>query len=261
MITTFGSLLSDEEYAEFHIQRKSASSMDLLQHQKFISIIDANFPKDKAISILSVGSGKGDFDRHLIEALGERVRYYTCLEPLHEHITPLSENLRSVLPQEKFEIYQMVAEGFLTDRKFDVIHNVHVIHWIKDPVNTLKKLESFLLDGGLNITVLQSERGMPRLYSIFKPGEAGSLTAERLFQEMREAQMDQYHMEYVPAVLDATSIVYGEERGKKILQFVVSGKMTDEQFRQAIPAVTSIASIESEKYLIQEPFAFIMNAR
>lgn len=259
--TTFGSGLKDEEYAEYHILRKKASTMDELQLEKFQSLIRTNFSKYKKFTVLSVGSGEGDFDRDFIKSIASRIDRYVCIEPLKEHLGPLKANLLKVLSEDQIEIHQTTAEDFYTDRKFDIIHNVHVLHWIKNPVGFLKKLESYLSKGGLNITVLQSESGMPRLYSKLKPTSKGSLTAEKLLLGMRKEGITHYRIDYVPSELDVTSIANRQVKGKKILEFVISAKLTNAQFFQAVPLVLELAEIRKNKTVISEPFAFVVNER
>lgn len=255
----FGSLLTDQEYAEYHSLRKQASTMDFLQLQKLQSLINTNFNKEKKLTVLSIGSGKGDFDKDFIRSIASKIDRYVCVEPMKEHLDLLKKNLLEVLSEEQIEIHQAKAEDFYANRQFDVIHNVHVIHWANDPVGVLKKLESYLKTGGLNITVLQSEKGMPRLYSWLKPGKEGSLTAEKLFKDMLNSGMNHYCLDYVPAELDVQSLLKEEEEGKKILQFIISSKLTDLQFQQALPFIRSLAITRQNKAVISEPFAFIVN--
>ena len=70
--------------------------------------------------------GRG-FDRDFIKSIASRIDRYVCIEPLKEHLGPLKANLLKVLSEDQIEIHQATAEDFYTDRKFDIIHNVHVL--------------------------------------------------------------------------------------------------------------------------------------
>ena len=260
---SFGSKLTDDEYASFHLLRKQASSMDECQTEKFDEIIHskASIWKGKAIKILSIGSGTGDLDLRIISSIFANhlaIEKYVCVEPIHENAEPLKTNLRKVLAEDQFEVIESLFEDKEFSTSFDFIHNVHVIHWMKNPVSALKKMDNLLETSGLVVSVLQSEKGMPRLYTRLKQSVDGILTAEMLIQ-MAKVENLSYHINYVPTHLDVTSIVHKEELGKKILQFVISRKLDESQYEESIPYIKDLAKEENGKFLIEEPFAFIIN--
>ena len=260
---SFGSKLADDEYASFHLLRKQASSMDDCQTKEFEDIIhsQASIWKGKAIRVLSVGSGTGDFDSKIISSIFANrlaIEKYVCVEPIQENIKPLKTNLRKVLAEDQFEVIESLFEDNEFPVSFDFIHNVHVIHWMKNPVNALKKMDQLLVQNGLVVSVLQSEKGLPRLYGRFKQSSEGILTAERLIQ-MAKVESLSYHINYVTTHLDVTSIVNKEELGRKILQFVISRKLDESQYEESIPYIKDLAKKDNGKYLIEEPFAFIIN--
>jgi SAM-dependent methyltransferase len=257
----FGSKLTDEEYANFHLLRKSASSMDKYQLKKFDTIIEnqAAIWNGRNITILSVGSGIGDFDIEIIQAIkdhGLKIKKYVCVEPIGKNIEPLKANLRKVLADDKFEVKESFFEICEFSESFDFIHSVHVIHWMSDPVLALKKMDSLLEEDGLSVSVLQSEKGMPRIYEALKPSTKGSLTAESLMAMTQSAGIE-YNLDYVSAHLDVSSIIKQEELGKKILQFVISSRLNQVQYEESIPVIRHLAKEEDGKFLIEEPFAFI----
>ena len=261
--TSFGSKLSDDEYASFHLLRKQASSMDGCQQKKMNEIIHDRSPfwKDKAVKVLSIGSGTGDFDLQIISSIFANnlgIKKYVCIEPLKENTEPLKANLRKVLADNQFEVIESLFEGSEFSTSFDFIHNVHVIHWMKDPVAALVKMDHLLKKNGLVVSVLQSKKGMPRIYKHLKPDLKGCLTAEKLMKRTHAAGLN-YRMDYVPAELDVTSIINREEEGKKILQFVISSKLDENQFERSIPLIKELAKEEKGTFIIEEPFAFITN--
>lgn len=264
----FGSNLSNHQYAEFHSLRKSASTMDRLQKQKFNQIIDARLGQfeHRKIKILSVGSGTGDFDLEIIRYLKEKgfeIKKYVCVEPIHEHIASLKKNLMTELSEKQIVIKETTVENLEITEKFHLVHNVHVIHWVNKPVDAIKQFEEYLEESGLSVTVLQSEKGMPRVYNELMPAlkgnKNGSLTAEALIHGMKMQGMQNYSLEYVPAELDVTSIIEGSEKGKKILQFVISSQLSDKEFSIAASKVKELAQNAQNHWLVKEPFAFITN--
>lgn len=264
----FGSNLSNSQYAEFHSLRKSASTMDGLQKQKFNQLIDERLSQfaHRKIKVLSVGSGTGDFDLEIIRYLkesGYRIKKYVCVEPIHEHIIDLKKNLKTELSEKQIVIKETTVENLKISGKFHFVHNVHVIHWVSKPVEAIKQFEGYLTDSGLSVTVLQSEKGMPRVYNELMPAlkgnKNGSLTAEALIQGMKEGNMNQYTLEYVPAELNVTSIIEGSEKGKKILQFVISSQLSDNEFGIAASKVKELAENLHSHWVVKEPFAFITN--
>lgn len=260
---SFGSELADSEYASYHLLRKQASSMDACQKKKFDEIIQSQSTiwQDKTIKILSIGSGTGDFDTEIIHSLflcHFTIEKYVCVEPIHENVKPLKDNLRKFLNESQFEVIESFFEDKEFQTSFDFIHNVHVIHWMKDPVKALKKMDNLLEKSGLVVTVLQSKDGMPRIYDRLKPSLKGGLTAESLIR-MTITQNLGYRIHYIPTRFDVTSIVNHEETGKKILEFVISSKLDERQFEQSIPFIKELAKEKKGKFIIKEPFAFITN--
>lgn len=264
----FGSNLSNSQYAEFHSLRKSASTMDSLQKQKFNQLIDERLGQfaGRRIKVLSVGSGTGDFDLDIIRFLKERrfrIKKYVCVEPIREHIIDLEKNLKTELSEKQIVIKETTVEKLEMTSKFHLVHNVHVIHWVNKPMDAIKQFETYLKKSGLSVTVLQSEKGMPRVYNELMPAlkgnKNGSLTAETLFQSMNVKGMNNYSLEYVPAELDVTSIIEGSEKGKKILQFVISSQLSNNEFGIAASKVKELAENTQDRWIVKEPFAFITN--
>ncbi|HEV8052841.1 MAG TPA: class I SAM-dependent methyltransferase [Parachlamydiaceae bacterium] len=260
---SFGSKLADDDYARFHLLRKQASSMDDCQQKKFNEIIQrqSSIWKGKAVKVLSIGSGTGDFDFQIISSIFANklaIKKYVCIEPIKENTEPLKANLRKVLTEDQFEVIESIFEDSDFSTSFDFIHNVHVIHWMKDPVAALKKMDNLLKENGLVVSVLQSNMGMPRIYDRLKSNLQGGLTAEKLMKKTNAEGLN-YHMDYVSAQLDVTSIIHREETGKKILQFVISSKLDENQFEQLILLIKELAKEENGKFIIEEPFAFITN--
>lgn len=259
----FGHKLSNAEYANFHLLRKNASSMDLCQRSKFDKIIKDQTAawEGKEIAVLSLGSGVGDFDLEIIQSIKDNnlaIKKYVCVEPISENIEPLKLNLRRVLPEEQFEVIESLFETCEFSHPFDFIHNVHVIHWMQDPISALKKMDGLLEKKGLSVSVLQSERGIPRVYEMLNASMKDSLTAEALMAMTKAVGLN-YQLDYVSAHLDVTSIINQEELGRKILQFMISSRLNQEQFEESIPLIKSLTKEENGKFLIEEPFAFIVS--
>lgn len=260
---SFGSSLSPEEYGRFHLLRKKASNMDEMQLKEMNGLLENNSEqwKCKKIRILSIGSGTGDFDMEIIRTLsrlGVRIKKYVCIEPIQDNIEPLKKNLNIVLPGKNVKILHTLFEKAQFKKKFHFIHSIHVIHWMQQPVDALLRIEGLLKTQGTSVTVLQTRSGWPKVYeALGKDSSCGKLTAEELCEGLA-AKQRYYPLNYVRASLDVTSIVKEQKLGKQILQFVLSRKLTDEEYKSAIPKIKPLVRATAEgQYYFDEPFAFV----
>eukprot|EP00112_Aurelia_sp_Birch-Aquarium-sp1_P004455 Seg1507.4 transcript_id=Seg1507.4/GoldUCD/mRNA.D3Y31 product="hypothetical protein" protein_id=Seg1507.4/GoldUCD/D3Y31 len=131
--------------------------------RKLVPEIQAKFQKSDSYSILAVGSGTGYPDVALLNALASFAKKstritYAVAEPDPLAVAVCKANLEkastSLNIEFKFEV--VPSEQFLLGLKgkFDLIHFVHVISWLKDPERILKKCyEELLADNGVMAVV------------------------------------------------------------------------------------------------------------
>lgn len=244
--------------------------MDEVQNAAFHRFVPSTEDWGRSeLKILSVGSGEGEVDRDWIahlEKKGFAIRKYVAVEPLENHIAPLRAHLESELPADVIEIRQQRIEDLALDEKFDLIHAVHVVHWLQQPERVLADLSRSCSAGGKMIVILQSDRGVPRLYDRFRDVKSrrdGTLTAEVLCEQLRDVNL-RFSCDYVPAELDVTEIVAGNETGKDLLRFLMSNDLSSvdaRRFRDMCSYVESIAVRRGDRFILEEPFAFIVITR
>ena len=127
--------------------------------RKLVPEIQAKFQQSNSYSILAVGSGTGYPDVALLNVLASLANKstritYVVAEPDPKAVEVCKANLEKASKNLDIEFKFEVApsEQFLLGLKgkFDLIHFVHVISWLKDPERILKKCyEELLAENGM----------------------------------------------------------------------------------------------------------------
>ncbi|XP_075465594.1 histamine N-methyltransferase A-like isoform X1 [Ascaphus truei] len=141
--------------------------------------IISSIPNGKTtIDVLSLGSGTGEMDLHILSKLqdtfpGHPINNYV-VEPSQEHILMYKENASKALNIDNVtftwhqkttsEIEQEIKEKN-TFKKYDFIHMIQMLYYVKDVPATIEFFHSCLApDGKLLIIVLSRNSGWNTLY-------------------------------------------------------------------------------------------------
>ncbi len=145
----------------------------------------------RPIKFLSIGAGDGLFEDLMVKEKGMKLDYFYGMEPdeirrkeLQQRV--LSWNVDNIIDGSCF------TESFETDKKFDLILMAHVLYFMANPVESIKKAMSFLKSQG-KLVIIHDDRGsvtevhsrfLQLLDSHFKTEELHALTLSKLSEDM-----------------------------------------------------------------------------
>jgi SAM-dependent methyltransferase len=225
--------LKADLYAQWYELRKNASTMSANQNAWFadyaIKLSNNIQAHEKAsFSVLSVGTGEGDNDLLWADALSQQFSQvdYGAIEPNTMHAALLREKIRHcALENVSFSIHPVWFETFASPEKFDLIHFVHCIHWLEEPVFAVQRARTMLNPDGRVVIIQQSEQGVPRLHQRFLPSLMGkvygSLSAEQLSTQLTNSGIP-HTLDLLDAQLDVTECIQRTERGLALLGFMMN---------------------------------------
>ena len=163
-----GDVAKDEEYSDFKCQFDTSYASSVVKghkewiENKLVTEIRSRFREADPYRILAVGSGTGYPDQGLMEVLSTiakvdglegRKIVYTVSEPDPKAVAVCEENLKKASANLNVDfVYDVgTSEKYLLglnadqDKKFDLIHFVHVISWLKNHEKILAKCHGDLL--------------------------------------------------------------------------------------------------------------------
>jgi|GEM_PF-2015358 2-polyprenyl-3-methyl-5-hydroxy-6-metoxy-1,4-benzoquinol methylase len=120
------------------------------EKQKTAEAIERLIPEETN-SLLDIGAGDGQ----LTKLLEKHFNHVFALEPSPLLFTKLKEKLESV----NNTIINLPIEEFESDETFDVILASHVFQYIKNPSESILKIQSMLKDSGVLLVVFNEEEG------------------------------------------------------------------------------------------------------
>ena len=234
--TTFSTLapaLNVELYTQWYELRKNASTMSTNQNLWFADFVpelaNHRFSLGKTdFSVLSIGTGEGDNDLLWANKLAQHFSsvYYHAVEPNALHVQLLQERIQKrPFSNVSFSINPVRFETFTTKEKFDLIHFVHCIHLLEDPIASVRHAQTMLDSSGHILVIQQSEEGVPRLHQQFLPSLIGqverSLSAQQLCERLQNANVP-HTVEWLDARLNVTECIQQTETGLSLLSFMMS---------------------------------------
>ena len=138
--------------------------------QQLVPILLQNVKSRSLVRMLSVGSGEGDIDILILDALLEELEgqgstrtiiEYSIAERNPEFINRFKQRLRTKdLSNVKFTFYLGTLEGLdgeFSDSKFDFIHLIHVLYYMDAERILNKCMEKYLDAEGMLLAVVQQE--------------------------------------------------------------------------------------------------------
>jgi SAM-dependent methyltransferase len=263
--------LGESQYAAWYPKRMARSSQPAAATRALRGSIERlrdAFPARPPLSVLSVGSGTGELDRTWAAMLAEvfPLRAYDAIEPNRQHVSALRHNLDELAraaPGVESTVHACTMEEWESSASYHFIHMVHCLHWFADPVASVKRARERLVPGGRLLIILQSERGVPRLYEPFmerfKGHREASLTAETASRMLREAGCD-HEMTLHDARLDVTDCVDRRAGGVEVLSFLLQCDLhcaEPADLDELVAEVRRISVPAGERRFLLEPLAAI----
>jgi len=151
-------ILTHDEYAKVYRTFKRNSQQDDIVRNAVTELILHEFGRN-SIDVMSIGSGTGWLEDHLIKHPQLKITSLLAIEPNLCHFEAIKEKSANW----KNTIFDLdpscFGADYGTEKRFDVILMVHTIYYIKNPINAVIKAKSFLKHGGKLIIVAQGEKG------------------------------------------------------------------------------------------------------
>jgi SAM-dependent methyltransferase len=269
----FAPPLKAKLYAQWYELRKNASTMSANQNAWFADYatnqgkVYKDTHQKASFSVLSIGTGEGDNDLLWADRLSRQFSsvYYNAVEPNERHVVLLKEKVQnSELAKVYFNIHCIEFARFASPEKFDLIHFVHCIHWLEDPVFAVERARTMLNPYRRLLIIQQSEQGVPRLHQRFLPslmGQiVGSLSAEQLSTQLTNSGIP-HTLDLLDAHLDVTECIRRTEQGQALLGFMMGCDLRVLDVRQLQPLYEELEEMSikgvDETYQLYEPVGII----
>jgi SAM-dependent methyltransferase len=234
--------------------------------------------RNDTFSVLSIGSGEGDIDIEIIQAILPHLNpqwthlKYDALEPNSIHrkrfIERLSEN--------SFDDHVSVSvhntsfgrsSGFESNESYDIVLFIHVLYYFKVPSQIIQHAFAQTKHTGKVIIVHQSAIGIPEIQRqhllSLKGDENEILTTEDIKKRLDQESGCLYRFYDVDAYLDVTECFNQSEVGLKILSFCMGCDLRKIHKKKLTPLLQSLrnyAEIKDEGSVLYEPIGiFLIN--
>ena len=157
-------MITDEEYAKTFHTFKSKTDEDAVIRNAIVKPMIEKYA-DKSIDIMSIGAGKGWLEDEIIRHPQMKIKRILTIEPNPDHAVKLREMSLQWTKTAVSIDQSYFDENYETAQKFDVILLVHSIYYLKNAIDAIIKLKSFLNPGGQIMLAVEGERGGHELAS------------------------------------------------------------------------------------------------
>ncbi|XP_053554233.1 histamine N-methyltransferase-like [Bombina bombina] len=258
MDSSLRSLITDPvQYSEaFFMYLNRSTEHECMQRfidTKLSDIISRIGSGKSPINVLSLGSGTGEMDMHILSKL--RNMYPGALinnesvEPSEEHILLYKDNVSKTqnIDNVTFSWHKKDTSEYETEikqrkeiKQFDFIHMIQMIYYVKDVPATIKFFRSCLAPNGkLLIVVLSEKSGWIRFYdacsSHLSKSELPINICSGDITQILDSQGIQYESYNIQSYLDVTEcFIEGNRNGQLLLDMLTetcnfNGTATDNQ--------------------------------
>ncbi|HIE00396.1 MAG TPA: hypothetical protein EYP59_08920, partial [Thiotrichaceae bacterium] len=276
--------LENNVYAEFYQLRKNASTMTastiewFRNHLKMLLDEMRYQTRNNTLSVLSIGSGEGDIDIEIIQAILPHLNpqwthlKYDALEPNSIHrkrfVERLSEN--SFDDHISVSVHNTsfgMADEFDSNESYDLVLLVQVLYYFKMPSQIIQRALAQTKLTGRVIIVHQSAIGIPEIQRqhmlSLKGDENEILTTEDIKKRLAQESGYFYRYHNVNAHLDVTECFNQSEVGLKILSFCMEcdlRKVHNKKLTRLLQSMRNQAEMKDEGSVLYEPIGvFIIN--
>jgi len=223
--------LTDAEYAQcFDLFKTISTEWDALSNWlKYVCIPELGL--GRSIDVLSVGSGRGDFDLALIGLLEDscsQIRY-TAVDPNTEHNRIFSDRVQaSGIVPDSFRIISEPFEPGAIDGYFDLIHLTHCLYYIPERRSAIQSAWDMLKPGGSLLIFHQTALGVNEIQRLFmervKGDEKEMFSAHDLLEIIDRLHLP-FKFDILISDLDVTDIVKDTPKGRQLLEFFLEAKL------------------------------------
>lgn len=259
MTDTLAAPLKGQDYSVFYDHRKAASSMWPESLQYLRDHVAALVPEGaREVSVLSVGSGEGDFDLEIVRVLQSRVAKIrlVAVEPIERFARLFEErlaalNLGDALEVEVFQgLYHSGDDkGFdPAGRSFDIVSFIHSLYFFPDSAATVNYALSHTKPTGCVLILHQSSRGIPEIQKRhmkeLKGDQGGMLNTDEIIERFDKAAV-RYQYTEREAFLDITEVLNETDIGMMIMSFTMNSDLRplkgSDKYRRVLASFTEKA--------------------
>ena len=166
----YASSLCHDRYAEcFEAYKKISTEWECMRQWIHDNLLDS-LPHKENISILSVGSGSGDFDLQLIELVASKFKRvdYVAVEPNKVHSQQFkTRTITYPLQGIRFKIHTLPFEELRINTRFDLIHFTHCLYYIPNRARAVLKALNMIVDQGIVLIFHHTPMGINQIQRRF----------------------------------------------------------------------------------------------
>ncbi|XP_063070589.1 histamine N-methyltransferase [Engraulis encrasicolus] len=275
MASPFRSLVEDETRYNTSFQLFLERSSEHQCMQDFIHgvlpDIFAKVGKDKSsLNVLGVGSGAGQIDLQMFSQMRQKLPEITVnnevVEPSgdmlfkYKVLVSKTPNLDYIT----FNWNKMTASEFEThwkeqklEKKFDFIHMIQMLYYVKDPSATVRFFKSLLRDTGKLVIILVSgQSGWGRLWRTYRAQlcntEISQCVTTGDIRDFLDGQAMAYKSYVLPSQMDITEcFTQGDEKGELLLDFLTEviefSKNASPELKEGVMALLRHPDCSSEQ--------------
>lgn len=222
----YASSLCHDRYAEcFEVYKRLSTEWECMRQWIYNNLLDS-LPHKENISILSVGSGSGDFDLQLIELVASRFRSvdYVAVEPNKVHsqrfkIRTITYPLQGI----RFKIHTLPFEELRIDTHFDLIHFTHCLYYIPDRARAVLKALNMIVDHGIVLIFHQTPMGINQIQRRFLKRVKGTekdMFSSKELQDILDRHHIRYRLNMMDSFLDVSDcLIADSETSRKLISF------------------------------------------
>jgi ubiquinone/menaquinone biosynthesis C-methylase UbiE len=256
--------LSESEYAAaFAAYRTKTNQAELMlewlqKHAEFI------VNEKEELSVLSVGTGYGEFDLAaipILQKLAPRL-HYTAIDPnngMLEHFKTdfVARRIQNV----ELNVQNCSFEEFVRQepKQYDLIHFTHCLYFISDRASAIKKSLELLKPNGLILIFNSMTAGSQDLRIRFTKKATGKLSlvfsAEQL-KELLEHENIKHLFDVINSVTDVTECFTSRPTGRLLLNFFLlcnSDNISKSLRSEVLDYIKRIAFAEGSRFLMLHP--------
>jgi len=202
--------LTAEDYVRsFETFRKTTNQREVMLRWIKKTLLNRLPSKDR-LSVLSIGSGNGNFDLPLIEIPREKFNLirYAALEPNKaqcEHFK--ATTAASPVPNVRFTFRATPFETFRTRRRFDLIHLTHCLYYMPNREQVLLQVYKLLAKRGRIIIFHQTPLGINQIQRKFLKqvkGNEKEMFSSRELEALLTRRNLSFELESLESSLDIT---------------------------------------------------------
>jgi SAM-dependent methyltransferase len=217
--------LSEEGYAKsFNEYKKISAEWDAVMRWIEDSLL-GDLPDKPAFSVLSIGSGSGDFDMRFIQLLKSRFPKldYVGLEPNEVHCKEYRARIAAQHIQGVHaETHCIPFEEARFTTQFDLIHFTHSLYYLKDRQQAILHAIDITKPSGRVLIVHQTPQGIyeiQRAFMLRLKGDTNEMFSSENLRELLEESGIQYDFEILDSCIDVTDLDFSSEPGQDLINF------------------------------------------